>query len=225
MSLKSTLKGWTVPTAGETTGPRLIAILRGLTHVEAEEIGQCLYDAGFRCLEVPLNSPDPLKTITTLRKMLPADCTIGAGTVTTVTQVCQCREAGAQIIVSPNTNTDVITRTVRLGMESFPGAATPSEVFAAMGAGTNHVKVFPAEQVGIAGLKAWTAVIPKEIGLFPVGGIDASNIRAWLKAGASGFGIGSALYKPGIAVEDLHQRAVSMTSALESALTSSGRSE
>jgi 2-dehydro-3-deoxyphosphogalactonate aldolase len=172
-------------------------------------------------MEVPLNSPEPLQTITTLRKELPADCTIGAGTVITAAQVRQCHQAGAQIIVSPNTNTDVITETVRLGMGSFPGAATPSEAFAAIGAGAKFVKIFPAEQVGIAGLKAWTAVVPKEIGLIPVGGIDASNIAAWLKAGATGFGIGSALYKPGIAVEDLRQRAVCMTAALESALTSS----
>ena len=216
----STLKGRTVNRAAETTAPYLIAILRGLTLVEAEGVGQCLYDAGFRTMEVPLNSPKPLQTITTLRNGLPADCTIGAGTVTTATQVRQCHEAGAQIIVSPNTDTKVITETVRLGMGSFPGAATPSEAFAAIGAGAKSVKIFPAEQVGIAGLKAWTAVVPKGIGLIPVGGIDASNIGAWLKAGATGFGIGSALYKPGVAVEELHQRAVSMTVALESALTS-----
>lgn len=221
---RSTLKGWTVHTEAETTVPGLIAILRGLTYDKAVNVGHCLYDAGFRFMEVPLNSPDPFRTITTLRAALPADCTIGAGTVITPTQVRQCHEVGAQIIVSPNTNTDVITETVRLGMQSLPGAATPSEAFAAIGAGSKCVKIFPAEQVGICGLRAWTAVVPKGIGLIPVGGIDASNIGAWLEAGATGFGIGSSLYKPGIDVDDLRQRALSMTAALESALTCSRRS-
>ena len=204
--------------------PRLIAILRGLTDAGAVDVGGCLYGAGFRVLEVPLNSPDPLRTIATLRKTLPDDCIVGAGTVITVKEVRQCHDVGAQIIVSPNTDTAVIAETVRLGMASVPGAATPSEAFAAVGAGAKCVKIFPAEQVGIAGLRAWTAVVPKEIGLIPVGGIDASNIGAWLKAGATGFGIGSALYQPGIAVEDLRQRAASITAALESALTASRRS-
>ena len=204
--------------------PRLIAILRGLTDAGAVDVGGCLYGAGLRVLEVPLNSPDPLRTIATLRKTLPDDCIVGAGTVITVKQVRQCHDVGAQIIVSPNTDTAVIAETVRLEMASLPGAATPSEAFAAVGAGAKCVKIFPAEQVGIAGLRAWTAVVPKEIGLIPVGGIDASNIGAWLKAGATGFGIGSALYQPGIAVEDLHQRAACITAALESALTASRRS-
>lgn len=204
----------------ETASTPLIAILRGLTKDEAGRIGQCLYDAGFRSMEVPLNSPDPLRTMSTLRGALPADCIVGAGTVTTVDQVRLCCDAGAQIIVSPNTNVAVIAETVHLGMGSYPGAATPSEAFTAVGAGAGSVKIFPAEQVGFAGLKAWTAVLPKGIGLIPVGGVDASNIETWLNAGATGFGIGSALFKPGIAVEDLHQRAVGMTEALERALAS-----
>ena len=207
-------------TATEKASTALIAILRGLTNAEAAGIGQCLYEAGFRTLEVPLNSPDPLRTISTLQAALPADCVVGAGTVITVDQVRQCHEAGAQLIVSPNTNTAVIAETVRLGMDSFPGAATPSEVFAAIGAGARSVKIFPAEQVGIAGLKAWTAVIPAEIGLIPVGGVDATNIGAWLHAGATGFGIGSSLFKAGITVDELSQRAVWMTTALEEALAS-----
>lgn len=200
----------------------LIAILRGLTNAEATGIGQCLYDAGFRSLEVPLNSPDPLRSISILQAFLPDDCVVGAGTVITVDQVRRCHEAGAQIIVAPNTNAAVIAETVRLGMGSFPGAATPSEAFAAIGAGAGSVKVFPAEQVGTAGLKAWTAVLPNEIGLIPVGGVDATNIGAWLRAGATGFGIGSALFKPGIALDELRQRAVAMTASLEAALELKG---
>lgn len=200
----------------------LIAILRGLTNAEATGIGQCLYDAGFRSLEVPLNSPDPLRSISILQAFLPDDCVVGAGTVITVDQVRRCHEAGAQIIVAPNTNAAVIAETVRLGMGSFPGAATPSEAFAAIGAGAGSVKVFPAEQVGTAGLKAWTAVLPNEIGLIPVGGVDATNIGAWLRAGATGFGIGSALFKPGIALDELRQRAVAMTASLQAALEVKG---
>ena len=204
--------------ATESASIALIAILRGVTSAEAAAVGQCLYDEGFRWLEVPLNSPDPLRAITILRAALPADCLVGAGTVITVDQVRQCHKAGAQIIVSPNTNTAVIAETVRLGMEGFPGAATPSEAFAAIGAGARSVKVFPAEQVGFTGLKAWTAVIPKGIGLVPVGGVDATNIGAWLHAGATGFGIGSALFKPGITINELRQRAVCITTALEQGL-------
>jgi 2-dehydro-3-deoxyphosphogalactonate aldolase len=210
-------------TSTKTASPVLIAILRGLTNAQATRVGQCVYDAGFRWLEVPLNSPDPLRTIATLRTALPVDCTIGAGTVITADQVRHCHEAGAQIVVSPNTDTAVIAETVRLGMVSIPGAATPSEAFAAIGAGAKFVKIFPAEQVGTAGLKAWTAVVPKEIGLIPVGGIDASNIGDWLRAGATGFGIGSALFTPGITLNELHRRAVCMIAAVEIALASTGR--
>lgn len=203
----------------------LIAILRGLTVSDAVSVGECLYEAGYRSLEVPLNSPDPLPTISALKKALPADCLVGAGTVLTVEQVRACHEAGAQIIVSPNTDTAVIAETVRLGMLSFPGAATPSDAFAAIGAGATSVKIFPADQVGINGLKAWTAVVPKHIDLIPVGGVDAANIGEWVAAGATGFGIGSSLYKPGIAVEDLRQRAVAMMAAWTSALDSTRKSE
>jgi len=203
--------------------PALIAILRGLTDAEAMCVGMCLYDAGLRTLEVPLNSPDPLRTIATLREGLPADCAVGAGTVLSVEQVARCEGAGAQLIVSPNTDTAVIAETVRRGLRSFPGAATPSEAFAAIGAGARDVKIFPADQVGYAGLKAWTAVVPQEIGLIPVGGVEAANLGAWLAAGATAFGIGSALYRPGISVRDLRRRADALIAALESALTMSRR--
>ena len=221
--MKSKRKGLTVNTPVEAASPGLIAILRGVTNAEAVDVGRCLYDAGFRSVEVPLNSPDALRTIGTLRGSLPTDCTVGAGTVLTVDEVRACRDAGSEMIVSPNTDTAVIRETVRLGMRTFPGAATPTDAFAAIGAGAKDIKIFPAEQVGLAGLKAWTAVIPREIGLIPVGGVDASNIGAWLSAGATGFGIGSALYRAGIAVHDLRQRATLIISALESAIPSSRR--
>lgn len=211
-------------TAPTTNSPAaLIAILRGLTEAAAVDVSRCLYNAGFRSLEVPLNSPDPLRTIRTLRDALPTDCTVGAGTVLTVDQVGRCHEAGAQLIVSPNTNPAVITETVRLGMRSFPGAATPSEAFAALGAGARDVKIFPADQVGIAGLRAWTAVLPHDVGLIPVGGVDADNIGAWLRAGATGFGIGSSLYTPGVSIDELRRRATAITTALNLALTPTRR--
>jgi len=209
--------------AGGISSTGLIAILRGLVAADAAEVGRNLYEAGFRNLEVPLNSPDPLNTISTLRTALPADCLVGAGTVLSVDQVRRCHEAGAQLIVSPNTNPDVVRESLRLGLKSFPGAATPSEAFAAIAAGAEHIKVFPAEQVGIGGLRAWTAVIPKRVGLIPVGGVDAANIGAWFDAGATGFGIGSALYTPGITVQILRQRAVSICAAWAAAVSSTRR--
>ena len=211
-------------TARRIPSTGLIAILRGLIEADAPEVGRSLYDAGFRTLEVPLNSPEPLRTISTLRTTLPADCLVGAGTVLSVDQVRQCHEAGAQLIVSPNTNADVIRKSLHLGMQSFPGAATPSEAFAAIAAGAEHINIFPAEQVGIGGLKAWTAVIPKGVGLIPVGGVDAANVGAWLRAGATGVGIGSALFTPGISAEILRQRAASICAAWASALSPTRRS-
>lgn len=207
-------------TSTDRESPGLIAILRGLTQAQAVAVGECLYDAGFRALEVPLNSPDPLASITTLRAALPADCTVGAGTVLSAEQVRRCDDAGAEIIVSPNTDPGVIAETLRRGLRSFPGAATPSEAFAAIGAGARNIKIFPAEQVGIAGLKAWTAVLPREVGLVPVGGVDATNVAAWLDAGASGLGIGSSLYAPGIGLGELRRRAIAMVAALESTTSS-----
>jgi len=207
-------------TAAEQEPATLIAILRGLTESDAAAVGRCLYEAGLRTVEVPLNSPEPLRTITTLRALLPDDCLVGAGTVLTAEQVRLCHDAGAQIIVSPNTDTGVITETLELGMQSLPGTATPSEAFRAIGAGATRIKIFPAAQVGFDGLKAWTAVVPREIGLIPVGGVDRSNIGAWLAAGATGLGIGSSLYRPGITVEDLRQRAISLIEAVQSAATS-----
>lgn len=191
----------------------LVAILRGLHPSEAQGVGEVLYASGFRSLEVPLNSPEPLKSIEILRSALPEDAVVGAGTVLTVEQVRSCHAVGSQIIVSPNTNVRVIQETVALGMDSFPGAATPSNAFDAIEAGAKNVKIFPAEQVGLAGFKAWTAVIPSGIGLIPVGGINEENMAHWLEAGATGFGIGSSLYKSGRSLEDLKTRADKLVSA------------
>lgn len=164
-------------------------------------------------MEVPLNSPEPLKSIAILRAELPADCVVGAGTVLNVEEVEACRDAGAQIIVSPNADVEVIKATVAAGMDSFPGVATPSEAFAAVKAGARNIKIFPVEQVGLDGYKAWRAVLPADIGIIPVGGINAENMEVWVEAGATGFGIASALYTPGRDLEELKSRATAIVEA------------
>jgi len=192
------------------TSTGLIAILRGLSPREAPAVGRALYRAGIRMLEVPLNSPDPLESISRLRGDLPDDAHVGAGTVLTSTQVAEVAEAGGQLIVSPNTNHEVIMATVSRGLASYPGVATPSEAFAALDAGATALKIFPSETVGIAGMKAWSSVLPAGTALLPVGGVDDQTLIAWLEAGAAGAGIGSWLYKPGRAVEEIAARAASL---------------
>jgi 2-dehydro-3-deoxyphosphogalactonate aldolase len=195
----------------------LVAILRGLTPEEAPAVGLAIRDAGIRTLEVPLNSPSPSRSIRLLREVVGPRCVVGAGTVLTAAEVRAAHAAGAQIIVSPNTDATVVTETVRLGMRGFPGAATPSEAFAAIAAGSRAVKVFPAAQVGPAGMTAWTAVLPAGIELIPVGGISAPDFPVWVAAGATGFGIGSALYTPGTPASVLITRARALLSAWQSA--------
>lgn len=195
----------------------LVAILRGLSPQEAPEVGQRLYQAGFRALEVPLNSPDPLASIRVLRGILPQDCAVGAGTVVTVEEVRAAQDAGSNLIVSPAMDPEVIAETVRLGLRSYPGVATPTEAFAAVKAGARSLKLFPSDAVGIAGMKAWQAVIPASVEFLPVGGIDAENLKDWVAAGATGAGIGSSLYTPGITSEDLSARAATLVQAWRSA--------
>ena len=195
----------------------ILAILRGLRPAEAEAVGQTLYAAGIRSLEVPLNSPDPLASIAILRDTLPSDATIGAGTVLTVADVERCAEAGSELVVSPHTNADLIAATLHAGMRSLPGCATPSEAITALSAGTETLKVFPAGTIGPAGLKAWREVLPRHIQLFPVGGVTAADFPAWVAAGASGFGVGAALYSPGIPLTELAGRGQALIAAWSAA--------
>jgi 2-dehydro-3-deoxyphosphogalactonate aldolase len=176
---------------------RMIAIVRGIKPAEAAEHGRALYEAGFRIVEVPLNSPQPLESIAALREALPADAMIGAGTVLTPERVRDVREAGGQLIVMPHADTDVILAAKLQGMACVPGVATPTEAFAALKHGADALKMFPAEQLGPAVTKAWRAVIPPVVPLLPVGGVKPDNMGPQLSAGASGFGLGSALYTPG----------------------------
>ncbi len=174
----------------------LIAILRGLTATEAPAIGDALTSAGFGLLEVPLNSPDPLQSIAVLAKNHPA-ALVGAGTVLTVDQVRDVHAAGGQLIISPNFDADVVAQAVNLGMICLPGIATPSEAFGALAAGAHGLKLFPAEMFSPAVIRAMKAVLPPGTLMLPVGGISPTNMAAWRDGGADGFGIGSALYKPG----------------------------
>ena len=176
---------------------RMIAILRGVTPADAVAHGHALYDAGFRIVEVPLNSPQPLDSIAALRAALPADALVGAGTVLTPARVLDVKQAGGNLIVMPHADLDVIVAAKREGLACVPGGATPTEAFAALKHGADGLKMFPAEQLGPAVLKAWRAVFPVQVPLLPVGGIQPDNMGPFLAAGARGFGLGSALYKPG----------------------------
>ena len=175
----------------------LVAIIRGVTPGEVEAVGDALYEAGIRIIEVPLNSPEPLKSIALLAKRFADRALVGAGTVLTTAQVQDVKDAGGQLIVSPNTNTDVIAAAVAAGLVSSPGYFTPSEAFAALAAGAHALKLFPAEAATPAMVKAQRAVLPKDVPLLVVGGVKADGLRPWLQAGANGFGLGSGVYKPG----------------------------
>ncbi|NMZ45384.1 2-dehydro-3-deoxy-6-phosphogalactonate aldolase [Pseudomonas oryzihabitans] len=185
----------------------LIAILRGVTPNEIVAVGRALYDAGFRVIEIPLNSPQPYESIRRLTAELGESCLIGAGTVLTEAQVAEVDAAGGRLIVSPNANLAVIRASKAAGLVSAPGVATPSEGFAALDAGADSLKLFPAEQLGPAVVKAWRAVFPKELALLPVGGITPDNMGPYVAAGANGFGLGSALYKPGLSAAQVSANA------------------
>ena len=174
----------------------LIAILRGLQPAESVEVGTALHAAGFGLWEVPLNSPNPLQSIAAMRAAFP-DVLVGAGTVLTPQQVREVHAAGGQLIISPNCNPAVIDESVKLGLISLPGVFTPTEAFTALDHGAHGLKIFPAELASPAVIKALLAVLPQGTGIYPVGGITPDNMAPWLQAGAAGFGIGSALFKPG----------------------------
>ncbi|MEP6502606.1 MAG: 2-dehydro-3-deoxy-6-phosphogalactonate aldolase [Betaproteobacteria bacterium] len=175
----------------------LVAILRGLRPVEAADIGLALEQAGFALIEVPLNSPQPFDSIATLRRVLGPDTLVGAGTVTRVEDVQRLQQIGADIVVMPHADPLVIRAAKAAGLLCVPGVATPTEAFAALAAGADVLKLFPAELVTPAVMKAMRAVLPASVALLPVGGIAPASLAPWHRAGASGFGLGSALYAPG----------------------------
>ncbi|WP_246710110.1 2-dehydro-3-deoxy-6-phosphogalactonate aldolase [Martelella soudanensis] len=193
----------------------MIAILRGIRPEEAEPVGEALIDAGWRIIEVPLNSPEPLKSIERLQDRFGDRALIGAGTVLTPAQVADVAATGARVIISPNANPAVIAATAARGMISLPGVATPTEAFAAVAAGATGVKAFPAEAIPPIVIKAWKAVLPKEIPVFAVGGVTPENMEAYTRAGASGFGIGGALYKPGMDAAAVGEKAKLFIEAMQ----------
>jgi 2-dehydro-3-deoxyphosphogalactonate aldolase len=190
----------------------LIAILRGLTPAEAPAIGQALVDKGFAIIEVPLNSPEPLQSIATLTRLFPHTL-IGAGTVLNAQQVQDVHAAGGRLVVAPNFNPAVVAQALALNMVVLPGVATPTEAFAALEAGAHGLKLFPAEMVSPATVKALRAVLPKNTALMPVGGITPDNMAAYRSSGASGFGLGSALYAPGRSAEQVRLAAQNFVNA------------
>jgi 2-dehydro-3-deoxyphosphogalactonate aldolase len=190
----------------------LVAILRGLTPGEAAAVGDAITESGFSLLEVPLNSPDPLVSIELMRQRFP-QALVGAGTVLTAQQVRDVQAVGGELIVSPNFNAEVVAEAARLGMVCLPGVITPTEAFAALAAGATGLKLFPAELASPAVVKALLAVLPKGTPLMPVGGITPYNMGDWRAAGAAGFGIGSALYKPGKDAAEVRDDALAFMAA------------
>lgn len=192
----------------------LVAILRGVRPDEVEAIAEELVGAGFTLIEVPFNSPEPLDSIARLARLCGTRAVVGAGTVLRVADVKRVQEAGGTMIISPNTNLDVIRASAAAGLVSLPGIATPSEAFAALDAGATALKLFPAEAGGPPVLKAMRAVLPKDVRMLPVGGIAPDTMAPWLKAGAAGFGLGSALYSVGKSAAEVGVAARAFVAAL-----------
>ena len=191
----------------------MVAILRGLTPQRAAEVGAAVVAAGFRSLEVPLNSPQPFHTIEVLARQH-GDCLVGAGTVLTAAEVDRVHGAGGRLVVAPNCDPAVIRRALELGMRVLPGIATATEAFAAVGAGA---KLFPAATYGPRHLKALKSVLPKQVRVYPVGGIGSQDIRDWLVSGADGFGFGSELYTPADTLAEIEQLALALLEGLRAA--------
>lgn len=192
----------------------VIAILRGVRPEEVVGIGEAVYKAGIGIIEVPLNSPDPLVSIKNLAQALGDRCVIGAGTVLTEADVVAVAAAGGEIVVSPNTNLEVIKQSLELGLVPMPGWATVTEAFLAYQAGARYLKLFPAATYGPGHIKAARAVLPDQCKLLAVGGVGADMAEQWLGAGIDGFGIGSELYKPGDSADQVYQSARAVVEAI-----------
>jgi 2-dehydro-3-deoxyphosphogalactonate aldolase len=194
----------------------LVAILRGLSPQRAPEVGAVLVAAGFRAIEVPLNSPEPFETIKLLARAH-GDCIIGAGTVLTAAEVDRVHGAGGRIVVAPNCEPTVIRRALELGLRVLPGIATATEAFTALASGATELKLFPAATYGSRHLKALKSVLPKHVRVYPVGGIGAQDIAEWLASGADGFGFGSELFTPAYTLAQIETRAQGLIEALRDA--------
>ena len=191
----------------------LVAILRGVTSAESPDILKALIGEGFLLIEAPLNSPDPYDSIRAMRALAPPEALVGAGTVKTIPEVEAVAKAGGDLIVMPHADVAVIAAAKALGLIALPGVATPTEAFAALAAGADGLKAFPAEMISPAVVKAWRAVIPAHVPILPVGGITPDNMQPYLAAGANGFGLGSGLYKPGDSAARVREKAAAFTAA------------
>jgi 2-dehydro-3-deoxyphosphogalactonate aldolase len=191
----------------------IIAILRGVTAYEVIQVADVLLEAGVKVVEVPLNSPDPFASIGKLAKAFAGRMVVGAGTVLSVQDVNLLKESGGTISVSPDCNPEVISHALTLGLDPLPGVFTPTEAFTAIRAGSQHLKLFPAEVANPTTVKAWKAVLPKHIQVHAVGGVTPSNMAEWLACGVSGFGIGSSLYKPGMSLSAVSESAATLVAA------------
>lgn len=198
----------------------LIAILRGLKPENAEAVGHALVEAGFRIIEVPLNSPEPFRSIEILAKTMPNDVLIGAGTVLEPDLVNGVHDMGGKLIVMPHADVEVIKRAKELRLVCTPGVATPTEAFAALKAGADAIKIFPAEAIPPTVVRAWRAVLPKETIVLPVGGIKPDNMKPYVDAGANGFGLGSALFTPAMPVDEISRHARDFATAWQALRTS-----
>lgn len=198
----------------------LVAILRGLKPENALSVGQVLIDAGIDKIEVPLNSPSPFDSIAQMAGAFGAHALIGAGTVLTVEDVAKVAQAGGRLIVSPDCNPDVIQFTKAADLLSYPGVMTPTECFTALRAGADGLKIFPGSLIGPEGVKAIRAVLPSDCDVLAVGGADASNFSAWHAAGVTGFGIGSALFKPDMTIDTIAKNAATLVAAYDAVFTS-----
>jgi 2-dehydro-3-deoxyphosphogalactonate aldolase len=185
----------------------LVAILRGITPDEAEAVASALHAAGFRLIEVPLNSPQPFDSIARIRRALPDDTLVGAGTVLNVDDVQRLVDAGGELVVMPHADTAIIRAAKAAGLLCVPGVATPTEAFAALAAGADALKLFPAELIAPPVVKAMRAVLPRQVRLLPVGGITPESMGPYVQAGANGFGLGSALYAPQTPAAEVAKRA------------------
>lgn len=197
----------------------LVAIVRGVRPEEVERVAQALYAAGVRCVEVPLNSPEPLESLRRLKAFAAGRMAYGAGTVLTPEAVDEVADAGGQVIVSPNTDPAVIARSLERGLVPMPGFGTASEAFTAVKAGARYLKLFPANTYGPGHVKALKDVLPRDAVVQPVGGVRPGDFHAWWAAGARGFGLGGELYRPGMEPEEIHRRAEAAVHALKPLLT------
>ncbi len=213
MSAPMQAPGTSSPAGRLLDGHPLVAILRGVTPAEVLDVAAVLLGAGIRAIEVPLNSPQPLESIARLAARHGHEAVIGAGTVLSADAVRQVADAGARVVLAPNFHPAVVQEALTRGLLPMPGVATATEAFAAIDAGATHLKLFPADALGVATVKGWAAVLPAGTAMFAVGGIDAGNLGQFRAAGIAGAGIGSALYKSGVALDELHRRAKAFTAA------------